>query len=56
MKLAGQSVSILTNSYENHKELEELWDWCLDEYKDKEANTLICGVQSQTQTFRYFSG
>ena len=26
-------TSPLTSIYENYKELEELWDWCLDEAK-----------------------
>ena len=44
----------LTSIYENYKELEELWDWCRDECKDREANTRIHDVQSQMQTFVYF--
>ena len=47
-------ASSLTSIYENYKELEELWDWCLDEYKDREARARILGVQSQMQTFEYF--
>ena len=31
----------------NYKELEKLWDWRLDEYKDREAKARIHGVQSQ---------
>ena len=44
------AASSLTSTYENYKELEELWDWCLDEHKDREAKTPIHGVQSQMQT------
>ena len=46
--------SSLTSIYENYKELKELWDWCYDEYQDKEAKTRIHHVQSQMQTFEYF--
>ena len=44
----------LTSIYENYKELKKLWDWCYNEYKDKEAKTRIHHVQSQMQTFEYF--
>ena len=44
----------LTSIYENYKELEELWDWCLDKYKDTEPNTQIHDAQSQMQMFEYF--
>ena len=46
----------LKSIYENYKGLEELWDWCLDEYKNTEAKARIHGVQSQMQTFEYFFG
>ena len=29
--------SSLTNIYQNYQELEELWCWCLMEYKDREV-------------------
>ena len=44
----------LTSIYENYKELEELWDWCLDKYKDTEPNTQIHDAQSQMQMCEYF--
>ena len=44
-------ASSLPSIYENYKELEELWDWCLNEYKDREARARIHGEQSQIQTF-----
>ena len=42
--------------YENYKELEELWDCCLDEYEDKEGKIRIHDAQSQMETFEYFFG
>ena len=30
-------VSSLKSIYENYKELEELWEWCLDECKNRES-------------------
>ena len=50
------TTSSLTIIYENYKELEELWDWCLDEYKDREAKARIHDVQCQMQTYEYFFG
>ena len=50
------TTSSLTIIYENYKELEELWDWCLDEYKDREAKARIHDVQCQMQTSEYFFG
>ena len=50
------TTSSLTIIYENYKELEELWDWCLDEYKDREAKARIRDVQCQMQTSEYFFG
>ena len=47
-------ASSWTSIYENYEELDELWDWCLDEYKDREAKARTHGVQSQIQTFEYF--
>ena len=44
-------ASSLPSIYENYKELEELWDWCLNEYKDREVRARIHGEQSQIQTF-----
>ena len=49
-------VSSLTSICENYKELEELWNWCLVEYKDREAKARIYGVQAQMQTFDCFFG
>ena len=43
----------MTSIYQNYKELKELWDWCLDEYKVREAKEWIHGVQSQMQTFEH---
>ena len=50
------TTSSLTIIYENYKELEELWDWCLDEYKDREVKARIHDVQCQMQTSEYFFG
>ena len=47
-------TSSLTWIYENYKELEDLWDWCLDKYKDEEAKAQIQEVQSQIQTSEIF--
>ena len=47
------SLAIL---FENYKEREELWDWCLGKYKDRETKTWVHDVQSQMQTFEYFVG
>ena len=49
-------ASSLTSIYENYKELEELWDCCLDKYKHREAKAQIHGVRSQMQMFEYFFG
>ena len=49
--VTGSSLTII---YENYRELEELWDWCLDEYKDREPKTQFHGVRYQMQTFEYF--
>ena len=49
-------ASSLTSICENYKELEELWNWCLIEYKDRETKARIHGVQAQMQTFDYFFG
>ena len=49
-------ASSLTSIYQNYKELEELWSWCLVEYKDREAKARIYGVQAQMQTFDCFFG
>ena len=49
-------ASSLTSICGNYKELEELWNWCLVEYKDREAKARIHGVQAQMQTFDYFFG
>ena len=40
-------ASSLTSICENYKELEELWNWCLVEYEDREAKARIHGVQAQ---------
>ena len=60
-RLFGETRSIvvassLTSIYENYKELEELWDCCLDKYKHREAKAQIHGVRSQMQMFEYFFG
>ena len=49
-------ASLLTCISENYEEQEELWDWCLGEYREREAKVRIHGVQSQMQTFKYFFG
>ena len=36
----------LTSIYKNNQELEELWRWCLTEYKNREAKARILGVQA----------
>ena len=46
----------MTSIYEKYKGLEELWDWCLDEYKDRVLKARIYGTQSQMQTFEYYFG
>ena len=46
----------LSSIYENYKELDQLWTWCLDVYKDTESKTRVNGVQSQMQSFDYFFG
>ena len=33
-----------------------MWDWCLSEYREREAKVRIHGVQSQMQTFKYLFG
>ena len=54
--LAGQLGQAHWQVSENYERLEELWDWCLDEYKDREVKPQTYGVQSQMQTFEYFFG
>ena len=49
-------TSLLSSICENYKELEVLWNWCLVEYKDREAKARIHGVQAQVGTFNYFFG
>ena len=49
-------ASSLMSIYENYEELEELWHWCLLEYKDREAKARVNGVQAQMRTFEYFFG
>ena len=44
----------LTSIYENY--LEELWCWCLMEYKGREAKVQVLGVQAQMRIFDYFYG
>ena len=46
----------LSSIYENYKELDQLWTWCLDVYKDTESKARVNGVQSQMQSFDYFFG
>ena len=46
----------LTSIYENYQQLEELWHWCLMEYKDREAKAQVLGVQAQMRTYDYFYG
>ena len=49
-------ASSLTRICENYKELEELWNWCLVEYKHREAKARVYGVQAQMRTFNYIFG
>ena len=49
-------AGLLTSIYKNYQELEELWRWCLMEYKDREAKARVLGVQAQMRTFDYFYG
>ena len=49
-------ASSLTSISENYKDLEELWNWCLVGYKDREAKARIHGVQAQMRTFDYCFG
>ena len=46
----------LSSIYENYKELDQLWTWCLAVYKDTESKARVNGVQSQMQSFDYFFG
>ena len=46
----------LSSIYENYKELDQLWTWCLDVYKDTESKARVNGVQSQMQSLDYFFG
>ena len=46
----------LSSIYENYKELDQLWTWCLDVYKNTESKARVKGVQSQMQSFDYFFG
>ena len=46
----------LSSIYENYKELDQLWTWYLDVYKDTESKARVNGVQSQMQSFDYFFG
>lgn len=39
-----------------YKELQELWDWCSDEYTDTESKARVQGVASQMTKFEYFFG
>ena len=56
-KYAKKSITVRASSvisiYENYKEFEELWNWCLERYKRK---TRIYNVQSQMQMSEHFSG
>ena len=36
--------------------MEELWNWCFVDYKDREAKVWIHGVKAQMRTFDYFFG
>ena len=61
LRLFGQTrwtvrVSSLSSICENYNELEKLWNWCLVEYKDREAKARIHGAQAQMRTFDYFFG
>ena len=49
-------ASSLTSICKNCKELQELWNWCLVEYKDRKAKARIHSLQAQMQTFDYFFG
>ena len=46
----------LSSIYENYKELDQLWTWRLDVYKNTESKARVNGVQSQMQNFDYFFG
>ena len=47
---------VVDNIYKNYQELEDLWRWCLTEYKDREAKARVLGVQALMRTFDYFYG
>ena len=47
-------AGFLSSIYENYKELDQLWTWCLDVYKDTESKARVNGVQSLMQSFDYF--
>ena len=46
----------LSSIYDNYKELDLLWTWCLEVYKDTESRARVIGVQTQMQNFEYFFG
>ncbi|MEO0685480.1 MAG: hAT transposon family protein, partial [Cyanobacteria bacterium J06649_11] len=46
----------LESIYENYEALEDLWDWCSSQYKDRETKARVGGVQAQMRTFEYFFG
>ena len=49
-------ASSLTSICENYKELEDLWNWCLVEYKDRKAKARINSALAQMWTSDYFFG
>ena len=49
-------AGFLSSIYENYKELDQLWTWRLDVYKDTESKARVNGVQSQMQSFDYLFG
>ena len=46
----------LSSIYENYKDLDQLWTWYLDVYKDTKTKARVNSIQSQMQSFVYFFG
>ena len=44
----------LSSIYENYKELDQLWTWCLDVYKDTELKARVNGLPVSDAEFRLF--
>ena len=51
-----QVAKSLESINENYEALEDLWDWCSSQYKDRETKARVGGVQAQMRTFEYFFG